>query len=72
MTVVILPYMFNKKIKCPFCNYETGKFLFQREWTTQLLFVDEVRCPSCQGIFRIYYGTKKDGTQIAYTIPKGH
>lgn len=63
--------MYEKEIKCPFCDFKTSEFEFQREWTNQQLFVDEVKCPSCKGVFRIYHGKRKNGGEIAYTIPKG-
>ena len=58
------------KIKCPHCGRMSENLKPLREWTSQLLIVDEVSCPGCKGIFRIYHGAKKNGETIAYTIPK--
>ena len=47
---------YTNKIKCPHCGRMSENLKPLREWTSQLLIVDEVSCPGCKGIFRIYHG----------------
>jgi hypothetical protein len=61
---------FEKKIAGPFCGTQSSNFVFKREWTSANLFVNEVKCPTCDETFRIYFGKKSNGEDIAYTIPK--
>jgi len=57
-------------IRCPNCKIESDKYNFKREWTSLNLFVNEVECNNCGFTYRIYFGSKKDGSPIVYTIPK--
>lgn len=63
---------YNGKIRCPYCKVESNSFEYVREWTNNMFVVNEVKCSSCSELYRIYFGEKKDGTKIAYTIPKGN
>lgn len=59
-----------KKISCPKCGYLSDTHIFQREWISQSLIVNEVLCGKCKFKFRVYFGEKKDESPILYTIPK--
>ena len=61
---------YSKPIHCPNCAKEDNKYNFKREWTSAGLYVNEVSCGSCNYTYRIYFGKRKDGSEIAYTIAK--
>ena len=63
-----MPYI--GEVKCPYCGTKSSDHIFQREWTSQNLIVNEVVCKFCDTKFRVYSGEKKNGDEVVYTIPK--
>jgi len=61
---------YSNPIMCPECGCKSENHNFKREWISMNLNVNEVSCESCQFVFRVYFGLRKDGSEIAYTIPK--
>ena len=57
-------------IKCPYCGTYSADYIFKREWKSGMWNVNEVICKACDSKFRIYFGKKKDGSSMAYTLPK--
>lgn len=61
---------YSSSVICPDCGYESENHNFKREWISMDLNVNEISCKSCGFVFRVYFGSRKDGSDIVYTIPK--
>lgn len=65
----IMSYMhYDGKILCPYCQHDGNDFNILKEWVHGTQLVNRVECQACKGIFRFYWGKRKDNSDFGYTI----
>ncbi len=60
---------YEKELECPFCQHVGRNFKVEKEWIRGTSLVNRLVCPKCSGLFRIYWGERKDGSEYSYILP---